>query len=98
PRALAGRGESYLCTPIAIAPTYPEPLFFTFRRERLPPLTKIMSLAFVVSGLPRAAYGAALYTDRVSASEKNSWPVCTTEPPTCTFTWMCTARPWYHPG
>src|SRR3954468_9234635 len=52
--------KSYACTPIDIDPTYPAPLFFTVISPRLPPLTKIMSCAFVTSGVPRAAYGAFL--------------------------------------
>ena len=51
-----------------------------------------------MSGPGRFVYGATRYACAVVLSWKKSWPVCTTEPPTCTFTWMCTARPWYQPG
>jgi hypothetical protein len=32
------------------------------------------------------------------ASSKKSCPVKVSLPPTCTLTWMCTARPGYQPG
>ena len=47
----------------------------------------------------RRGHVRRLLVDRVGEpSGKKSCPVWTTEPPRCTLTWMCTARPWYQPG